>query len=323
MKKFLEKIIHTVIPHEKNGNIPHILKEEFIFVLVIFVGVLFYFNQNNFSIIRNLNLTATVYPAMLADLANKDRAISGIHELAWSITLENAAKLKANDMVKNEYFAHTSPDGVSPWHWLKETDYNFIYAGENLAINFTESENVEKAWINSPKHKENILNSHFTEIGIATVDGIFEGKETTFVVEFFGKPARKEIPEKLAVNKNIETNNLNKVITSSVAGASTENIEVVEESADFIIVKNDMATEELASVISNNLKNKHLSTWYNRFIVNPVSATRIIYTIIFCLVLVAILLVRSKEYQKHHTKHIVMGTIFIILIAALLYIISM
>lgn len=335
MRKFLEKIVHTIIPYEKNGDIPHILRKKFIIILAIFVGVLFYFNQNNFSIIKNLNLTATVYPAVLADLTNQDRASSGVQKLAWNDTLKTAAKLKANDMLENSYFAHTSPSGLTPWHWLKETNYNFIYAGENLAVDFTESVNVEQAWLNSPKHRENILNSNFTEIGIATVDGVFEGKDTTFVVEFFGNPSREVTKEKPITKNKLAVNNTDKIITPSIAGASAENIpkennnkepniKIIEETDKFIIAKNENVTEKEIPAISDNfnLENNPVSTWYARFIVSPTSTIRLIYIIIFGLTLVAILLMLSKAYQKHHTKHLIMGIILLIIITVLLYIIS-
>jgi hypothetical protein len=327
MKKFLEKIIHTIIPHEKNGNIPHILKGEFIFVLAIIVGALFYFNQNNFNIIKKLNLTATVYPAVLADLANKDRISYGVPDLIWNTALENAAKLKASDMLNNSYFAHTSPAGVTPWYWLKKVNYNFSYAGENLAVDFTESVNVENAWLNSPKHKENILNSHFKEIGIATVDGVFEGKNTTFVVEFFGNPVKEKTVEKPIINKNVTVNDISKVVTPTVAGASTENIlkdndvKVVEESKNFIAVKNNNTVEEV-SLVPDDVKSGLLSTWYERFIVNPTKVIRVIYAIIFFSLLISILLVLSKEYKKHHIKHALMGTALMTVIAVLLYVVS-
>lgn len=320
MKKLLEKISHIIIPHKRNNNIPHILKEEFILVLVIFIGILFYFNQNNFSIIQKLNLTATVYPVVLADLANQDRAVSGVSELTWSGTLENAAKLKAEDMLKNGYFAHTSPSGVTPWYWLSEVDYNFIYAGENLAIDFTESVNVEKAWINSPKHKENILNSHFTEIGIATIDGLYKGRNTTFVVEFFGKPTKEKVALKSTTDTKLAVDNTDKIINPTVAGVST-NIKIIEETKDFIVIKNDAINEEIQT-IPNNLEVKQFSTWYDRFIFNPTNTIRIIYTIIFSLILISILLVLSKEYRKHHSKHIIIGIITMAFIIFLVYIIS-
>jgi hypothetical protein len=328
MKIFLEKIVHTVIPHEKNKNIPHLLTEEFIFVLVVFVGILFYFNQNNFDIIKKLKLTATVYPAVLADLTNQDRGLNGVTKLNWSPTLEKAAKLKAEDMLENSYFAHTSPSGLTPWHWLNEVNYNFVYAGENLAVDFTESQNVENAWLNSPKHKENIMNSNFTEIGIATVDGVFEGKQTTFVVQFFGKPSEKETQEKPVINEKVVVEKIDKITIPGVAGVFIEdtvkedNLKVVEESKDFIVVQDENIVEEKMDIFSNDLEMEPLSTWYERLIFNPKPLVLLIYKIILGLVSLCTLLMLTKKYEKHHTKHLAFSIIIIILIVTLLIFIS-
>lgn len=345
MKKFLEKIAHTIIPHEKNNNVPHILRAEAILVMVVFVGVLFYFNQNHFKIIDKLNLTATVYPAVLADLANEDRENSGIANLTWSDTLEKAAQLKALDMAKNGYFAHTSLTGITPWHWFDEVGYNFVYAGENLAIDFSESENVERAWINSPTHKENIMNQNFTEIGIATAEGILNGKNTTFVVELFAKPAlatTAKVAEKKIVPMIEEKGEIN----SNVAGASTKNIEdsnpetkndiqdvsIVEETNEFIAVKNDAIKNEIAEELPsantiaqtdvNDKEGVKVSTWYDRFIVNPTNTIKYIYLTILGAILIATVLMLTKEYRQHHKKHLVMGIALALIIIVLLCILS-
>lgn len=352
MKILLKKIFKIIIPNEENKNIPHILRAEAIFILVIFVGALFYFNQNNSKIIKGLNLTATVYPAVLADLANKDRLMAGASELSWSKTLEDAAKLKAEDMSKNGYFAHTSPTGITPWHWLSQVDYNFVYAGENLAIDFTESENVENAWLNSPKHRENIMNQNFTEIGIATTEGVYNGRSTTFVVEFFGKPLELASDTEISKTNDFLTNtNKNEKVKEKVAGASIENllkekvgdikaeqqkIEIIEETDKFIAVKNDSITEELENtpddvpstyaIAENDVNNKeiaNLSTWYERFIFNPTKTIEYIYISILVLVFIAIILMLKKEYQRHHRKHFAMGIALMIVIVILIYVISL
>lgn len=332
MKKFLENIVHAVVPHEKNRNVPHLLQKEFIALLSIFVVVLFYFNQNNFNIIRGLNLTSAVYPAVLADLTNQDRTTAGVPKLAWNSTLQKAAQLKAEDMIKNGYFAHTSPLGITPWFWLKEAKYNFIYAGENLALDFTESINVENAWLNSPKHKENVLNSHFTEIGITAVDGFFEGRNTTFVVEFFGKPTEFKVAE---VNTNTTipvTKPKTEILKPEVAGVSIENVKT--ETPVKIIEQTDKGTDKFISVQNTNVvdetvkedlvlsQNKPLSVWYMRFIVNPTNTIKIIYYILLGIITVAMMLMLSKKYQKHHTKHLIMGAMLIALVGISLYFIN-
>ncbi|MEK7062859.1 MAG: CAP domain-containing protein, partial [Patescibacteria group bacterium] len=144
-------------------------------------------------ILRTSDYIASVLPAVLVDLANKDRSEQKLAYLKINPKLEAAARLKAKDMAEKGYFAHYSPEGVSPWHWIKESDYNFIYAGENLAVNFDDSGAVNTAWMASPGHRANILNDKFTEIGIASQKGYYNGRETTFVVQMFGAPAKTEV----------------------------------------------------------------------------------------------------------------------------------
>ncbi len=184
------------ISHEKNEFRPHFFrKDSVIFTVIVLGGLLLVVFVGSNYLIRS-NYLAAIYPQVLISYANEARnQILGDGSLTANVTLEKAAKMKAEDMAKNEYFAHTSPSGKTPWYWLDQAGYNFKYAGENLAVNFVGSEDVENAWMASPLHKENILNPKFKEIGIATATGTYQGKEVIFVVEFFGTPAMSE-PQK-------------------------------------------------------------------------------------------------------------------------------
>jgi hypothetical protein len=130
---------------------------------------------------------------------NVDRAGQSLAELTVNPLLEEAARQKAHDMAEKGYFSHVGPEGEQPWVWLKGVGYYYLSAGENLAINFTDSKDVTDAWMNSPAHRANMLSGNFTEIGIGTAEGVYKGKETTFVVQFFGKPYTA--PEVAAVTR--------------------------------------------------------------------------------------------------------------------------
>ncbi len=135
-----------------------------------------------------LNSLSAVYASVLVTLTNQNRAMANIAELKVNPLLERAAQMKADDMASKSYFAHNTPDGKTPWYWLDEAGYKYVFAGENLAVNFTESEDVERAWMNSRGHFLNIMNPRFTEIGIATSTGIYKDREAIFVVQMFGAP---------------------------------------------------------------------------------------------------------------------------------------
>jgi uncharacterized protein YkwD len=133
-------------------------------------------------------LVSTVLPAVVIDLTNEERAEQAAPPLQRNATLDEAARLKAEHMAKHEYFSHHSPDGVTPWHWFKEAGYTYAHAGENLAIHFTDSTEVVDAWMDSPTHRENIVDPKYTEIGVGTARGEYEGYDTVYVVQLFGAP---------------------------------------------------------------------------------------------------------------------------------------
>lgn len=122
------------------------------------------------------------------ELVNKEREANGLSLVAENALLTKAAEAKADDMLKNDYFAHTSPLGETPWYWLKHAGYSYRAAGENLAINYNDPKEQHKAWMKSTTHRANILNSRFEEIGMATRHGRINGKDATVTVQLFGAP---------------------------------------------------------------------------------------------------------------------------------------
>ena len=103
--------------------------------------------------------------------------------------LDQSAELKAQDMLKNQYFAHTSPSGMAVGNLAEKVGYEFIAIGENLALgNFENDEALVQAWMDSPGHRANILNSRYQEIGVAVLKGVFEGRTTWLAVQHFGLP---------------------------------------------------------------------------------------------------------------------------------------
>ena len=178
------------VPHEGNNYAPNSLERAAV-VGILFLVILSFAATNILSVLWTSSswLVGSVLPAVVVELTNEERSDASLGTLRRSTTLDQAAQLKAQDMAKHEYFAHYSPDGVSPWHWFGETKYNFVHAGENLAIHFTDSGDVIEAWMDSPTHRANILNGNYTEIGVGTAEGTYEGFKTVYVVQLFGTPA--------------------------------------------------------------------------------------------------------------------------------------
>jgi len=189
MKYMTNWIKHLFVPHVGNGHRPHILRTPLLRVFltaVVLMEVLFLLRAFNL-LPEAKNFAAVLASAMVAE-TNVDREAESLKALTVNPLLEEAARQKANDMAEKGYFSHVGPDGEQPWKWLKGVGYYYLSAGENLAINFTDSKDVNDAWMNSPAHRTNILSGSFTEIGIGTAEGIYKGKQTTFVVQFFGRP---------------------------------------------------------------------------------------------------------------------------------------
>src|SRR5262245_26493068 len=82
---------------------------------------------------------AAVISAVLVDLANEDRVAADLEGLTVNAKLVEAAQLKANDMASKGYFAHQTPDGYDSWHWFEAVGYDYTHAGENLAVDFSDS----------------------------------------------------------------------------------------------------------------------------------------------------------------------------------------
>lgn len=176
------------VPHPSNDHHPLALRHGvlaftsalLITIKVLTVGVL--------ALTPETAELSTITTARIVQLTNNERKKKGLVELTVSDKLARAAQDKGEDMLKNQYFAHISPTGVTPWFWMAKYDYIYQVAGENLAIDFNQAEDVVSAWLASPTHRDNMLFPEYTETGIAVVTGPFQGGTSTIVVHEFGRP---------------------------------------------------------------------------------------------------------------------------------------
>lgn len=126
---------------------------------------------------------------------NKQRALYSAPELKANTRLTSAAQEKAEAMVKQRFFAHTAPDGTMAWDYIKKVGYAYDVAGENLAITNESAEVVMESWMNSPSHRENILNNDYRDIGIGIASyGDYQGHQgTTVIVALYAKSAGVQV----------------------------------------------------------------------------------------------------------------------------------
>ena len=189
MKNFLKKYF---IPGDHNSHSPVIFEASSLLIIVI-IGSLFLlisaFGKMEMS--KGKNFLAEVQAALLIDLTNSSRSSQNLATLKMNPLLTLAAQLKADDMVRHNYFAHIDPGDKekTPWYWFELVGYpTNAWRGENLAADFYRSEDAHRAWMRSSGHKANILYDRYTEIGVATASGIIDGISTTVVVQMFGGP---------------------------------------------------------------------------------------------------------------------------------------
>ena len=133
-------------------------------------------------------LASEISSTYLVEQANHDRQEEGLNPLKYNKKLERAAFLKAENMLKLQYWAHYGPNKESPWQFILQSGYTYAYAGENLAKGFSDSQSVHDAWMASPTHRANIMDSQFQEVGIAVVKGELLGSDVFLVVQMFGSP---------------------------------------------------------------------------------------------------------------------------------------
>lgn len=220
------------IPHPNNNYHPHIFSHRMTGLLA---GLLLSVKIFSLAVLTMSPAvpawSSAITQENIINLTNSTRKSFGISELQENVILTQAAQAKANDMAEKGYFSHTSPDGRLPWDFMKTAGYEYIMAGENLAVNFSESEAVNTAWMNSPTHKANLLNKNYEQIGIGIAQGSYGNRESVFVVQMFGVPTEQTI-----VLSKSATKVTNTVPVPSVSSNSSVRI----ENLDVNILGNDM-----------------------------------------------------------------------------------
>jgi hypothetical protein len=187
--KLWRTVVNHLFPWRGKTHRPHILRRGW---LVAFLAVAL--------VSEGILLSHTLVPGgpnvFLAAVLRSDvieytidaRESEGGHALIENEALNAAAQAKAEDMAARGYFSHKGPDGEEPWVWIDRAGYEYVYAGENLAVRFNDSRDVVDAWMASPTHRANIVKANYQEIGVGLAQGTYKGGPATFVVQYFGSP---------------------------------------------------------------------------------------------------------------------------------------
>lgn len=121
------------------------------------------------------------YISKVHSLINEERQKVGLNSLSLSGELNSAALIRAKETTVS--FSHTRPDGTSCFTVLSENNITYSACGENIAMGQKTPAEVMEDWMNSQGHKDNILNSSFTNVGI----GVYEKNGTLYWVQMFTK----------------------------------------------------------------------------------------------------------------------------------------
>lgn len=182
-------IKHHLLPHEHYEGEQHEAHALSLWSLFGYLQI-FVFILASFAFIRvkapDILGTASFGASEIIALTNAKRVENGLPALSSNGLLATAAGFKASDMLANNYWAHNSPSGKTPWSFISAAGYKYVYAGENLARDFTDPGSVVNAWMNSPSHRANLMDKNFKEIGVVVESGNLSGKEGILVVQMFG-----------------------------------------------------------------------------------------------------------------------------------------
>jgi hypothetical protein len=291
--------------HKKSDDRPYVMGGMAGNLAFLIFGI-FCLSVANTYLLRLPSL-ASVISSVLVDMANGDRGANSLGGLTVSPLLTAAAQAKADDMAAKGYFAHTSPDGKNSWYWFKQEGYTFLYAGENLAVDFSDSSDVERAWMNSPAHRANILGEHFTEVGIASAQGSYEGRRTTFVVEMFGTPA----PRNTATNIQAASS----PVKATEPALATAEPAAPAAAAAAAAPPRVLGTEAGAIVAPQ-------APWWQHLLASPKTWLEWAFYAVSGLVLVFLAFVTELEFHRRHLRHVVASVLLILMMIGLFVIAS-
>lgn len=224
-------LIHLFIPHHTNNHRAKALQTD---AFLIYAAILLALNLGLRVVHRQmpdvLGYATDIRIEQLLISTNAQRASHNLPPLQLNNRLSQAAAGKAADMFSNNYWAHISPSKKTPWDFIVGAGYKYSVAGENLAKNFSTSDAVVSAWMNSQSHRDNILKSNYREIGFAVVNGVLGGEETTLVVQMFGTPVVQAVvapkpivlAQQTAVEVAVENNRVNPIPSPAVVKVNQE-----------------------------------------------------------------------------------------------------
>ncbi len=124
----------------------------------------------------------------ILEAINNQRQLRDLTTLNTNAILTKAAQTKSDDMQARHYFSHVDPGGHYIWDTIVADGYTpYLRLGENLAIEFYDTDSLINAWMNSPEHRANILNAGFVDQGMGlTFGNVAQGQYYSAITNTFG-----------------------------------------------------------------------------------------------------------------------------------------
>ncbi|PJE50380.1 MAG: hypothetical protein COV29_04395 [Candidatus Yanofskybacteria bacterium CG10_big_fil_rev_8_21_14_0_10_36_16] len=288
--------------------------------LVLFALVKFVLSYSGLQLATVLEHIELFDSREIITKTNIVRANNNLPPLNANVELDLAASKKLQDMISNGYFAHISPEGTTPWFWIKNSGYKYVYAGENLAIGFTEAEATVEAWFESPSHRENLLNSNYDEIGVAVgkVENL-DGYSGILVVQMFGKRPIFAINEANAFETSNKTPNTegttvpeitpNSFVAGSQPATNPNTSAITPITDDEVVMLQYVSTDKNLGGSEEPIE---ITTNENNLNINSVSKTVNNAYIIYALIIAAISIL-FVTFVENSKKHVAGATFNIIL----------
>lgn len=257
MNRYKKWLVDWFIPHESNSHKPHSIRPKHLAFhagAALFLKGIFLFVLSIFPSSLLLASDALIIQSQsLITMTNAIRSSLDLEALVMNPLLSQAAISKSNDMAVFQYFSHTSPNGWTISDWLAQVGYSYSTAGENLAVGFATPEGVINGWKKSPSHYSNLIDPNFSEIGIGVTPGIFNEKETSYIVQLFGslKTPKATMDTNITQINSIESpikqatldvekeDNIIKVSAEVEAAPNTESITIHTQETSIELVNNE------------------------------------------------------------------------------------
>lgn len=201
-------------------------------LLILAIGILS-FNAVIKIDVKAENKTEAITVENLLRAHNEYRKEQGLPELHLNNLLNISSQNKGQVMLDNNCWSHYCPPGKSPWDFFDNAQYNYVYAGENLAEGYYTIDTVMQAWINSKTHRDNIVKPEFTEIGFSILYGNYlNNSNNVLVVTHFGatsegvavKSAQNPILEITSPKNNFVSPTESLDISGTVSGLDKVNV---------------------------------------------------------------------------------------------------